>query len=210
MICKEFQKLRYFKGVIQLALEFAKTVDPLDDAITWKKSASPDNDARRELYEKRMQAYNCIADTFNILFWSTTASLTPQEMEKIRTDKKIAVQLSINSQDELFHYFIYEWYLEKGLGTELLHINSPFLENFLKDSNEYQLLSNYYIRHGKMVPAALILIKFAEIKDPNTTLLQRIEFLGTANNYLNDESVAADRELAQQLQEKIDVRFLLF
>lgn len=60
-----------------------------------------------------------------------------------------------------------------------------------------------------MVPAAIILIKFAESKDPNVTLLQRIEYLGTANNYLTDEHITADRELVQQLQEKIDVIIFL-
>lgn len=122
MVCSEFQKLKYYKGIIQLALNFAKNVDPSDEALAWKKSGSPENDPRRELYDKRLTAYNCIADTFNTLFWSTTGSLTPQEMEKLRQDKKTVVQLSIASQDELFHYFLYEWYLDKDLGTELLQV----------------------------------------------------------------------------------------
>lgn len=77
------------------------------------------------------------------------------------------------------------------------------MENFLKDQNLYDLLWKLYLNQGKMVPAAMILIKLAERKD-NSPLMSRLEYLARAADCLG-QGVAVDRDFSQQLQEKIEV-----
>ena len=64
----------------------------------------------------------------------------------------------MESNDELFHYSLYQWYVDRGLGQELLKLSSIFLENFLKNSQQdYDLLWRYYLLNEKYGAAASIL-----------------------------------------------------
>lgn len=49
-----------------------------------------------------------------------------------RIVKNSIVNMCKKSTDELFHYTLYQWWLDEGLEKELLSVESPFLEKFLK------------------------------------------------------------------------------
>jgi hypothetical protein len=64
---------------------------------------------------------------------------------------------------------LYRWYLDQGLSMELLQLQTPYLEQFLKSycepkSLSLDLLWRYYVKQKKYSQAAAILLQLAQRK----------------------------------------------
>lgn len=138
-IKNEFNNFKFYKGTAKLALQFAHNIDPtgitnyslflkknkhplsdLDSALMWKKSNPGAED--HPLYQLRLHAYGIVIDIFNQLDLASKGILSREELEKLKQDKKDLVAIVLESQDELFHYCLYKWYMDKNYESELLHV----------------------------------------------------------------------------------------
>lgn len=134
VICKEFQRLKFYQGAVELALTAAEQVDPSGLAIEWNKSGRPPQDVQaREAYDNRLSRYACALNVLDELF----NPLAPEVSFPRITDFKSIPQLTkeeriqklnqvlkrmLSSKDELFHETLYTWYIDKRLEKELLTV----------------------------------------------------------------------------------------
>ena len=139
----------------------------------------------------------------------------PSPITKLRND---TWTLIYNSNDELFHYQLYEWlYSQGGLHADrLLDINSPHVLGYLThrgaESLEHcELLWQYHSRRERFFEAAEVLHELAlsEFKLP---LEKRLEFFSRARAFCNSSYGGASRrhmnDLGQKIQEELDVAII--
>lgn len=122
-----------------------------------------------------------------------------------------AYGLAINSNDELFHFYLYDWISALGRADQLLDFETPFIERYLQltTSNvpgRRDLLWKYYARREEYLPAAKALADMAS-RPSDMTLQERVYYLAQA--LTNAKSAASlgseDVEFTTGLQERIDV-----
>lgn len=82
-----------------------------------------------------------------------------------------------SSNDEAFHYVLYDWFVENNLATQLLQLNSSrYLETYLEKNGESfasELLCRHYIKSENFVAASKILSQMATKYDPSLKLSNR-------------------------------------
>lgn len=178
VICKEFQRLGFYTGAVELALAGAEQADPSGLGIEWMKSGRlPQDSQGRSAYEKRMSCYSCALHVLEELvnppapkvtspkvspttqLKRTTPTVSKEDRNRIKNQ---VLNKMISSKDELFHDALYLWHLDKGLERKLLELQTPYLEQFLLKMKDYNLLWRYYDQNEKYDKAAQILLKFAE------------------------------------------------
>lgn len=75
--------------------------------------------------------------------------------------------------------FVFAWYLQQGLHAELVDVDSPLLEAFLR-SSDLPFLAEYYTANNRFGEAAATYVTLAESQGAGMDLNQRIVFLGHA------------------------------
>jgi len=223
LIAQEFQQLRFYTGVVKLALEHAKALDPAGLAVKWNNNGRPMEDLMgRKAFESRMECYNTIISVFDELLQLQPTSgpdLSRVDPERLDRLKLQTLQTAMESNDELFHHCLYQWYLDRGLATELLQLQNPYVEGFLlrlldnylekpnpfeKTKNYHNLLWQYFLRNNRFLPAATILNRLAETRGNAITIHERVEYLSRARSCLS-ESTGVDGETVHKLQERYEV-----
>jgi len=205
-ICEEYQKLRFFHGIIRLALSYAHSFDPNGLALSWHKRGRPPSDvAGRKAFDVRMQYYACITNIFDALKPQVISTATSTK-ETMTNAFDQALQISFSSEDELFHYMLYQWFLDNQLEMKLINSHTPFLESFFNSiKGGWALLWQYFLANKKFVRSAEVLVKLAESKQENLTLFERVENLSRAKNCLEQQGSEVSVKLMLELQEKIEV-----
>ena len=94
-------------------------------------------------------------------------SLTDMEKAKSMVFQRIAM-----SDDELFHVTFYDWLLERRAYDDLIEIQSPYLEVYLRErtretstNEEIDLLWRFYARNKKFSQASRIQLQLAESEE---------------------------------------------
>ena len=190
-IISEFNSLHFQIGSVELALACAASWDPEERGLSWWKDGRPAHDSRAPsweprsfCYDKAVEALSSADDLLNLSVQdSAKTPITQTEATTIRTN---AYNRALSSQDEAFHFRLYEWHLQKGLSDQLLGIRSPYVELFLLQDpatlERYDLLWQYYARqlqHGK---AASVLASLAESIEFQLSLEKRLEYLSLASS----------------------------
>lgn len=109
----------------------------------------------------------------------------PEGVVSVIARRKHEAYEQINaSDDEVFQYYLYDWYMSKGWAERLLDINSPFVIDYLQQSAEKDvahadLLWRYYAHYNDFLSAADTQFKLAQSSLP-LTLEKRIEYLSRA------------------------------
>jgi nuclear pore complex protein Nup155 len=126
--------------------------------------------------------------------------------ESARALYKKLKRLVLRSGNEECLRYLFSWYLQQGLQAELLDVESPFLETFLRAS-DLTFLAEYYTANHRFGEAAATYVMLAESQAGNLELNDRIVFLGHA--LANVKQADGDGGLAaadvRQLAEKADV-----
>lgn len=180
-ICRKYERLAFFQGVIELCLSAAQAHDP--DNISLVVSRSPDiqlNTHQQETVNLRDSIYSLIFGTLKAVHGveSRTIATTLGEIGILKAKcylnildlehiRKETLTRAIRSRDELFHFRLYEWLVSEQLSSLILDIQTPFLVQFLERkfmerSDQYKdILWKYLARHGRFLDAAKILDQLA-------------------------------------------------
>ncbi|KAI8336815.1 Non-repetitive/WGA-negative nucleoporin C-terminal-domain-containing protein [Chlamydoabsidia padenii] len=231
-ICTEYRYQGYYIGVVKLALERAKRLDPQNQGLTYVESTgslvSPptqqtesmalDNDSKSHFYQLRLQCYEQI---FQAL--AEVRSLRRGDRVEVRgrqihsnnpdilADEVLSTALSSN--DILFHYTLYQWFLvgsknDNSMLTELLSVDTeyivPFLKEFVQVFEGLDFLWKYYRRREQYFEAALYLEALA-MESPDLDTNQRMEYLGMATLYARArEPKYLERQEAAQFIQRLE------
>ncbi|KAJ3091850.1 hypothetical protein HK102_013147 [Quaeritorhiza haematococci] len=221
-ICENYKNLRYHTGGIDLVLLYAATHDPAGyGLIYWKEGNLSAMDGRTERFKMRKKCYELI---FNILsslnmlpnvprgqMGNAWPRMSSEEMEAYRQQ---VFERAISSDDELFHYCLYEWLIQQGFTDQLLQVQSPYVEPFLQRERQKSLaradlLWQYYVQNNQFAKAARVLSELAEAEIFDIDLNKRIEYLSRAVANAKSSGPGGfgggNGELLHDLEEKIDV-----
>jgi nuclear pore complex protein Nup155 len=111
------------------------------------------------------------------------------------------------SDDEVFHYDLYDWYLSQGWIDRLLAVQSTYvvvyLERLSSTSVEHaDLLWRYYANSERYYEAAAVQLLLAKSEFP-LTLKQRIEYLSRAKANASTHTIGTSRQARQVLLHEI-------
>ncbi|EGF76462.1 hypothetical protein BATDEDRAFT_92526 [Batrachochytrium dendrobatidis JAM81] len=209
-VVESFKSLQYYTGVVDLALVYAAEQDTTE-------SLNLDNISSRSYY-RRIESYRLI---FGMLASIDDMIAQPQNSKYFQTAEDmeaIKAQVfarAVASSDQAFHTSLYDWLIEQGRHTDLLQIQSPYLEDYLiankSDLNKAEYLCQYYARNSRFSEAAKICSFMAQ--SPGLLLSRRIEYLTKA--VTNAKSSAGhefggNQELLNQITDDLDVARLQF
>ena len=214
---QQFRELQYHPGAVQLALVVAKEADRGNVALQFLTEPPTVENETSEIYHKRVQCYGLIFAILEDLDRLSTQSPdmidgAPSPIMRLRNE---TWTLIYNSDDELFHYHLYDWLYSQGgaYAERLLDINSPHVLGYLtyrgaESLDHCELLWQYHSRRERFFEAAEVLHELA-ISEFQLPLEKRLEFFSRARNFCNSSYSGASRrkmnELGQTIQEELDV-----
>jgi nuclear pore complex protein Nup155 len=201
----QFAELQFYAGAIQLALQVAQEVDRGNKALGWVRDGKPAGDGRIQEYNERKSCYDLIHNILQIVddVTSQQPDLIDGRPTLIATKRNEAYAVVNDSEDELFHFDLYEWYLAQGWTDRLLSCNSPFVVRFLTqvartDVDRADLLWKYYAFNGDFFNAAIIQLDLAK-SSFQIPLVRRIQYLSSAKANASTQSGAVGRQQRQIL-----------
>ncbi|PHH63665.1 hypothetical protein CDD81_5646 [Ophiocordyceps australis] len=212
---QQYVALKYYAGAIQLCLVVARERDRGNSALMWVSDGKPDNDPRVEAFNKRKRCYDMIYEVLQQL--DVVSSQEPEIVDgkpSLMVTKKIeAYDVVNNSDDELFHYDLYRWYLEHGWIDRILATDSPHVIKFLQDlagmSVEHaNLLCRFYTSRNRFFDAAQVQ---ADLAYSNFALgiKERIKLLSLAKANASVATIGVSRQeqqyLTHQVGETLDI-----
>lgn len=197
-VCELFQSVHWFEAIVDICLTTAQNCDPQNLALHYFKNKDVFDDQQGKLaFNTRLECYKLMLDIYGRLVQQSKAILSPRAHdstqdyltpEDAKTHVDTMLRLSTQSNDELFHYTLYNWLYEHNQTDKLLEIKSSYLEVYLKEkTSEFSdsialmdFLWMYYERNGHFNAAAQILSKLAEQQSTDIPLVKRIEYLSRA------------------------------
>ncbi|WRT64996.1 uncharacterized protein IL334_001937 [Kwoniella shivajii] len=210
-VSKRYRTMQYTVGAIQLPLKTAVDLDPNDKAVDYVGDGEHPADPRKALFEARKQCYEMVIEALG-MFDELLDRATQEGNTGSATQKRDeAYALAIASDDELFHFYLYDWHVERGLQEQLLEFDTPYIEQYLKLTinnveDRRDLLWKFYARREDYLPAAEALSNLATRPSP-MVLHDRSYYLAQA--LTSAKSAASlgseDVEFTSRLQEQIDV-----
>ncbi|KAH8120271.1 nucleoporin [Phellopilus nigrolimitatus] len=211
-ICGDYQHLNYAKGAIELPLQCAVVVDDDNIGLSYWATGCTAGDQRAVLLVKRKQCYDLILHSLSVFDEQCTKNTTRQDFEDVRNH---SYDLAFQSEDPIFHSYLYEWMVQQGMTDALLEIRPPFLESHLlrepASVDKYQLLWQLYVKNGQYLRAAEVLAALAQSRDFELPLEARLEFLtlSVSNAKSHPVSVNGKHETAiaflSELEDQLEV-----
>lgn len=207
---EQFVSLQFYAGAISLALNVAQEHDRGNKAQSWVKENKPAGDSRSSIYNFRLQCYDLVHRV--LVAVDDAAAGQPDEVdgrETVISVKRAEAHTVVNdSEDELFQFNLYEWYLAQNWESRLLDVNSPFVVDFLARSahlsvERSDLLWRYYVHGKKFYDAAVVQLNLAKSDFP-ITLARRIEYLSRAKGNASTQSPGVGRTARQTLLYEIN------
>ncbi|GIY20511.1 nuclear pore complex protein Nup155, partial [Caerostris extrusa] len=235
LMCGLFRSAGFYHGIIDLCLCCAQRRDPQGLALHFYKNGEPQDDQQgQQAFGSRMKCYRHIIDAMNDLMSQSVSHpqspsipkvpgpppvkdpnlLTPEEA-KVYFDQ--IFEMSLKTDDELFHVALYDSLIDNNQSDTLLYIKSHFLEDYLKrcstirPDNLYvlSLLWKYYEKNQNFSAAAKVLAKLADKHGLDINLSQRIEYLSRAIMCIKGSemriSSSGEGEFLHELEEKMEV-----
>ncbi|OAA66487.1 nucleoporin [Niveomyces insectorum RCEF 264] len=205
----QYVQLKYYAGAIKLCLVVAKEKDRGNAALAWINDGKPDNDPRKKQWEGRQQCYNLVHQVLSQL--DIDSSAEPELVDgrpTLSATKRMEAYTVVNdSDDEVFHFDLYEWYIDENLIDRLLAIDSPHVVTFLErlasvDARHADLLCRFYTNRSRFFNAAQVQFNLAcstfeiSVKD-RISLLSRAK----ANASVSTTGISGQRQ--QQLNHEV-------
>uniref|UniRef100_H9GTP0 Nuclear pore complex protein Nup155 n=1 Tax=Anolis carolinensis TaxID=28377 RepID=H9GTP0_ANOCA len=206
-VCVQYRQVRFYEGVVELALTAAEKKDPQGLGLHYYKNGEPEEDVTGyQAFQERVNCYKCITDTLQELVnQSKAAPQSPSVPKKpgppvLSSDPNMLsneeaghhfeqmLKLAQRSTDELFSIALYGWLIQADLSDKLLQINSPFMEPYLTrmaktDQNKVRymdLLWRFFEKSRSFSNAARVLAKLADMHSTEISLQQRLEYIARA------------------------------
>ncbi|KAG2215060.1 hypothetical protein INT45_006297, partial [Circinella minor] len=200
-ICNDYAQQRFHVGCVELPLERAKKIDPQQQGLAYMEAKNPPGDARLQFYQGRMQCYQLV---FHALA-SVKSLLQSGNTNEVYVAHVFSTALTHN-KDKLFHYALYHWFQQKGMMSELLAVDTPYLIPYFKEYVDevegMEFLWQYYRRREQYYEAALYLEALATRPHNGLDLQKRMEHLAMAvvNASCRDSKRQQQQESTQLLQ----------
>ncbi|KZT61323.1 hypothetical protein CALCODRAFT_480039 [Calocera cornea HHB12733] len=210
--CKEYCDLGYPQGAIGLPLVCAREWDAFEEGAAYFAADKPQGDPRAYRYAQREAAYKCAFQSLMVFDDRVLQAADPAVTDADRL-RNAAYSIALQSEDEIFHYNLYQWFVDNGQETRLLELHTPFIELFLTRPPpllwKHELLWQFYIRNNRPTEAAFILNEMAHSTDPSLSLEQRISYLSRAVSNAKSLSAAVGDQSAVEfltdLEERLEV-----
>ncbi|CAK7266423.1 hypothetical protein SEPCBS57363_002080 [Sporothrix epigloea] len=211
----QYVQLKYYAGAIQLCLMVAHEKDRGNAALAWLNDGKPATDPRREQWEARKRCYNLVHTVLQQLDRdsATEPELIDGRLTLAATKRIEAYNVVNDTTDEVFHFDLYEWYIQENLTDRLLAIDSPHVVTFLQrlaaaDAQHADLLCRFYTHRSRFFDAAQVQFNLAGsafaigIKE-RITLLSRAK----ANASVASPGVSGQRQqqLNHEVTEMLDI-----
>ncbi|KAL1505828.1 hypothetical protein ABEB36_005300 [Hypothenemus hampei] len=204
-VCKQFTTLKAYKAVIELCGHCARKVDP--DRIANKYFHSDETGGDQEgldMFEKRMAIYKEVTNMVESIYNEQepvsqplvepdytdprTILLEGHETTKLNSIMHQAIDDILYYDDELMHVALYEWMASREMTSDLIKINKPSLEHYLKRCSiqtpenipVMDLLWKFYECNNNHAAAAKILNNLASRTGTTLTLKERLIYLARA------------------------------
>lgn len=212
---EQFTSLQFYAGAISLALHVAQESDRGNRALSWMNENKPADDARIPLFNFRKQCYDLVHQVLLAVEDAMRAEpeMIDGKLTLIATKRNEAHSVVNDSEDELFQFDLYDWYLQQGKIEELLDTDSAYVIQFLTKSastslDRADLLWRLYVRHEKFYEAASVQLELAKSEFP-IPLSKRMEYLSRAkaNASANSQNIGrqARQVLSYEVSELLDV-----
>ncbi|KAK0726378.1 Non-repetitive/WGA-negative nucleoporin C-terminal-domain-containing protein [Apiosordaria backusii] len=205
----QYINLKYYAGAIQLCLVVAREKDRGNTALTWVNDGRPTGDSREATYHARKNCYLLIQKVLDRL--ETDLAAEPDTIDGRQTwaatKRKEAYDVVNNSDDEVFHFDLYDWYISKNWIDRLLAIDSPHVQTYLQRLAEtnYQhaeLLCRYYTHRNYFFQAAQVQATLAK-SDMKIGIKDRIKLLGLAKANASVNTAGVSRQQQQMLNHEV-------
>ncbi|KAG6012658.1 hypothetical protein E4U54_007381, partial [Claviceps lovelessii] len=205
----QYVELKYYAGAISLCLVVAHEKDRGNTALVWVNDGKPAGDAREETFNDRKRCYDMIHDVLTRLdaASSTEPEMVDGKLTLMATKRLEAYDVVNNSDDEVFHFDLYEWYIQQGWTDRILAIDSPhvitFLERLVGSQFEHaDLLCRFYTNRSRFFDAARVQAQLANSDFP-LGIKDRIRLLSLAKANANVATVGVSRQQQQQLSHEV-------
>ncbi|KAF4635084.1 hypothetical protein G7Y89_g3010 [Cudoniella acicularis] len=212
---EQYCALQFYAGAISLGLLVAQESDRGNTALSWVNENRPVNDPRIPAYNFRKQCYDLVHHV--IVAVDDAARGQDETLDgrpTVTATRRIEAHTVVNdSEDELFQFDLYEWYLHQGWVDRLLAVDSPFVVQFLTKSaaasiERTDLLWRFYVHQDRFYEAAAVQLELAK-SDFQINLAGRINYLSRAKANASTESFGVGRQARQillyEISELLDV-----
>ncbi|KAH7031669.1 Non-repetitive/WGA-negative nucleoporin C-terminal-domain-containing protein [Microdochium trichocladiopsis] len=205
----QYINLRYYAGAIQLCLTVANEKDRGNTALSWVNDGKPSNDSRAKAFDDRKSCYNLIHHVLQDL--DVASSREPESVDGkptlLGTKRAEAYDVVNDSTDEVFHFDLYDWYLEQGWTDRLLSIESQHVTTFLRrlaaQSVEHaDLLCRFYTMRGLFYEAAKVQFQIAN-SEFELSIKDRLMLLSRAKTNASVMTADVGRQEQQYLNHQV-------
>ncbi|KAI9257209.1 Nup133 N terminal like-domain-containing protein [Phascolomyces articulosus] len=157
VIAKDYTQQGALVLAVELILTCAHARDPHNATTGYVMDGLQPSDARLEIFERKRPFYDC---AFNLLKEAIRPS-TSANQKATAPQKDQAFQVAFSSDDIAFHMYTYEKFINENLGRDLIQMDPPHIETFLKrqpfELERYELLVYYYRMKEEFEEAATVL-----------------------------------------------------
>lgn len=205
----QYVELKFFAGAIQLCLVVAREKDRGNSALMWINDGKPPPDPRASAYDERKKCYDMIHNVLRNL--DEASSKEPEmidgKMTLMAMKRMEAYDVVNNSDDEVFHFDLYEWYIQQGWTDRILAIESPHVITFLQrlagtNVEHADLLCRFYTNRSRFFDAAEVQAQLANSDFP-IGIKDRIRLLSLAKANANVSTVGVSRQQQQMLNHEV-------
>jgi nuclear pore complex protein Nup155 len=202
-------QLNYYAGAIQLCLAVAQQKDRGNTALTWVNDGKPANDSRKKAFDERKGCYALIHEVLDKLevAFAGEPEMVDGRLTLAATKRMEAYTVVNDSSDEVFHFDLYEWYIEKNWTDRLLSIDSPHVITYLQrlaetDYQHAELLCRFYTHRSRFFEAAQVQATLAK-SDLNIGVKDRITLLSRAKGNASVNTIGIGRQQQQLLNHEV-------
>jgi nuclear pore complex protein Nup155 len=180
-VCAVYVQCSFHYGIIELALERAKKQDPQQQGVLAYESPQSRDETNRSLMMARLNTYRFIfealTDAHKIKQQGVPANRFP--IDDVDSYVKNLFELTIQNNDKLLHYQLYDWFMQQNLKDQLLTINTPYLIPYFQEHVHDKAVSldflwKYYRQNDRPYDAALCLETLAKLPSASINLDDRL------------------------------------
>ncbi|KAK3938258.1 Non-repetitive/WGA-negative nucleoporin C-terminal-domain-containing protein [Diplogelasinospora grovesii] len=206
---EQYINLKYYAGAIQLCLTVAREKDRGNSALQWVNEGKPANDPRKKAFDERKACYSLVHEVLDRLEadLSTEPELVDGKLTLAATKRMEAYSIVNGSDDEVFHFDLYDWYIEKNWTDRMLTIDSPHVITYLQrlaatDAQHADLLCRFYTHRSRFFEAAQVQAVLAK-SDLEIGIKDRITLLSRAKSNASVSTTGVSRQEQQLLNHEV-------
>jgi nuclear pore complex protein Nup155 len=206
-ITESFKSYKFYQGIVDLAIKRGSDFGNIEtnnlNSQENYMSFEDSNQLRMQCYELIFKALISI-DELPTTTANTRARISKEDASRIKVS---VLSRALDTDDKLFHYSLYAWYINQNWIEQLMEIQSPYLEEYLlagKNDIKYaEYLARFYTRKNRFFDAAQLLCEVAHY--PGLSLDERLSYLTGALTNARSSSGSNSQEILSQITDELDV-----